>query len=414
MVVNHIDGNKANPTLDNLEWVTTRGNAVHAQQTGLLDSYSGENSHLSKITADDARLICEELQNGYKPREVSEKYGYSLSTCTHIYNRECWKRISKDYDFSKAKSKRVTLGVDNLVKKSYDEMDRICSENKEIAELLHMDNFDNSTNIDSDKIMKKHYARYVITSSSNPNKEWQRIVVDGIKTKYKVNRDGIVKDSETGDICELRKHGHIDVYLHIPEIKKDEIALSISRVVASIFLPIPRKYRELGLHSENFKIGYKDGNTHNVSLDNLEWVLPVPKSPLINDFTDADADRVCKLLDVGIKPRQIAEKTGYSVNTIRNIRKGYSWTHISKNYSFLSRYEEEKPRRHDEDLVKSICEELESGKLTFSEIGDKYGVTRQFIGKVYNRDVFENISKNYVFVDRHTRNKDNNNNYKSL
>lgn len=34
-VVNHIDGNKANPRLENLEWATHRENALHAYRRGL-------------------------------------------------------------------------------------------------------------------------------------------------------------------------------------------------------------------------------------------------------------------------------------------------------------------------------------------------------------------------------------------
>lgn len=411
LIPNHKDGIKSHSTLDNLEWVTTRGNAIHAQQTGLLDTYSGENSHLAKITNEDAKIICEELQNGLKPREISEKYGYTLKQCTHIYTGETWKRLSKNYDFSKARSKRITMGTDNLVKKSYDAMERICSENEEINELLHMNDFDNSVHELDGKLIKKKICRHIVTTSSD-DKKWRRLIVDGVKTNYEANCHGEVRDRDTKELIKYSYHRDGDTFkLNIPELSKGETSISCERMVASLFIPVPKHFRELGLHAENLVIKFKDGNNHNFDATNLEWMPFIKKVLSGNGMTNADAERICKLLDAGIMPRQISEKTGYSINTIRNIRKGYSWQHVSSKYSFVERYNNERPRVLDEPLIREICEELQSNEKTYVEIAEKLHVTRQVVGDIYRGDAYTNISKEYTFANRDTHKSNNTSNY---
>lgn len=43
--VNHKDGNKQNPHVDNLEWMTRRENIMHGRATGLITSKSGKDHH---------------------------------------------------------------------------------------------------------------------------------------------------------------------------------------------------------------------------------------------------------------------------------------------------------------------------------------------------------------------------------
>ena len=59
--VNHIDGDKTNNHMENLEWVTSSENQIHAFKMGLQKTKYGEESPLAKITNDDVHFICKTL-----------------------------------------------------------------------------------------------------------------------------------------------------------------------------------------------------------------------------------------------------------------------------------------------------------------------------------------------------------------
>lgn len=101
LIVNHIDGNKLNNRLDNLEWVTVKGNAIHTKTHGLLMGYSGENSHLAKMNNKTARKCCEMLAQGMSSGDIAKRLGISKKSVVHIKAGECWTHMSKDYVFPK-------------------------------------------------------------------------------------------------------------------------------------------------------------------------------------------------------------------------------------------------------------------------------------------------------------------------
>jgi hypothetical protein len=80
--VNHIDGDKNNNTIENLEWLTRRENLDHARSSGLFKS--GNNR---KIQLEEYKDVLEFIESGVLYKEVARLYGVDGSTITKIVKR---------------------------------------------------------------------------------------------------------------------------------------------------------------------------------------------------------------------------------------------------------------------------------------------------------------------------------------
>jgi len=101
LVPNHKDGIKWHNASFNLEWVTQKENMNHAFKEELCTGIFGEESHLAKITKEDAIRICELIQEGKNNKTISNELNVTERTVQHIRSGECWKAVSKDYNFPK-------------------------------------------------------------------------------------------------------------------------------------------------------------------------------------------------------------------------------------------------------------------------------------------------------------------------
>lgn len=90
--VNHIDGNKKNNKIENLEWCTASENQIHAFKTGLNKPRRGEESNFSKLTEDDVKKVFELREKGLLQKEIAEIIGCTKSNISCILRKKSWKK----------------------------------------------------------------------------------------------------------------------------------------------------------------------------------------------------------------------------------------------------------------------------------------------------------------------------------
>lgn len=116
--VNHIDGNKSNNDITNLEWVTPSQNLIHAYNNGL--KLKGELHPMANHTEYQIRKICEGLEQrlplkecavlaGMEPNVTSEKF------VSDIKHKITWSEISDQYDIPKGRNNQL-FGDDEIHK----------------------------------------------------------------------------------------------------------------------------------------------------------------------------------------------------------------------------------------------------------------------------------------------------------
>lgn len=86
-ILNHIDGNKLNNSLDNLEWCTYSHNTQHAYDNKLMKAKSCELHGRSKLTKENVSGI---RSGKYTERQVKDLFNLSRTQFYRIKRNEGW------------------------------------------------------------------------------------------------------------------------------------------------------------------------------------------------------------------------------------------------------------------------------------------------------------------------------------
>jgi hypothetical protein len=88
--VNHIDGNKLNNSVENLEWVTQKDNVKHAYRTGLKKGLRGENNPSAMLTEEQ---VIEIRGLVLSQEKIASMYGVTRGCIKGIKENKTWRYL---------------------------------------------------------------------------------------------------------------------------------------------------------------------------------------------------------------------------------------------------------------------------------------------------------------------------------
>ena len=201
--VNHINGNKKDNRIWNLEWCTAKENIAHAIRTGLRKI--GEEHPDATLTNKQVEQICEMLEQCYTYEDMYNiiqpdiEYSNFRKIVYRIRYGEAWTSISKNYNFSREKQRHTDYSDQDihLICKSLEEGKSY----NEICDLFGLE----------DKNDRKLFKRIIINIA---NKD----TYTDISSNYNIQkpkglRDQLFTDEQIHLICKLISQNYDSFYI---------------------------------------------------------------------------------------------------------------------------------------------------------------------------------------------------------
>lgn len=113
--INHLDGNKSNNHLSNLEVCTASENIKHAIRTGLLTPHKGEDIGTSKVTTEEVKQMYELFKVGYPNEHVGEIFGLHSRYVSLIRHGRRWGHLFKKRGMYRTNSLNVRCTLPRAV-----------------------------------------------------------------------------------------------------------------------------------------------------------------------------------------------------------------------------------------------------------------------------------------------------------
>lgn len=96
--VKHLDNDKTNNKVSNLQWDTSSGNTKDAWKDGLIPKLKGSLNGRATLSEDLVHKVCKAFEDGMFPKEATQVFGISMQQATKIRAGVQWKHIWCQYD----------------------------------------------------------------------------------------------------------------------------------------------------------------------------------------------------------------------------------------------------------------------------------------------------------------------------
>lgn len=105
--VNHIDGNKKNNNVSNLEWCSYSDNGKHAVKSGLQPVRKGCDHYSTNLTKEQLQTIIDNFVAGMKQADIADKFNISKSAVSRIVYGVRYKEENLDRSKVKIRPKNI-------------------------------------------------------------------------------------------------------------------------------------------------------------------------------------------------------------------------------------------------------------------------------------------------------------------